>query len=367
LSKREKFDLSRGDRRRLWEKIVHGAFLTEGTMVAFPTCFPGVTIPVPADESHITAMDVTLDGNVYAGTSGRGAHLLVGMFHGITGMVFDMGQVEGAESTAAMCCGRETFVAAVNGSGGGRLIKRKLQELPFDLIQEWGVRRTPMTDLGEAVRGERIVHAVTDGARQEVIGLTEGHVFRLGFDSEVMEVVGEVAGRGRLARGSRGGIFGRDEDETLWRYDVETGVLARRTVKLPSGEWGTGRMVWARDTVTGRLYVADEEGRLFSFSEEDGFSGPLGQVRAAPVGAMAVTTDGRVFGSSGEGMARLFCYEPKRGEMRDLGVAVSVLERRRYGYSFGDAVVGRDGEIIFGEDDDLGHVWLYFPRIAGEK
>jgi hypothetical protein len=47
----------------------------------------------------------------------------------------------------------------------------------------------------------------------------------------------------------------------------------------------------------------------------------------------------------------------------NLGVAESVLERRRYGYVFGDAVIGRDGQIIFGEDDDLGHLWLYFPRI----
>ena len=37
--------------------------------------------------------------------------------------------------------------------------------------------------------------------------------------------------------------------------------------------------------------------------------------------------------------------------------------RRRYGYVFGDAVTGRDGEIIFGENDDFGHVWLYFPKI----
>ncbi|MGA2074229.1 MAG: hypothetical protein ABSH52_12070 [Terriglobia bacterium] len=33
------------------------------------------------------------------------------------------------------------------------------------------------------------------------------------------------------------------------------------------------------------------------------------------------------------------------------------------GYVFGDAVTGRDGEIVFGEDDDGGHLWLYFPRI----
>ena len=78
---------------------------------------------------------------------------------------------------------------------------------------------------------------------------------------------------------------------------------------------------------------------------------------------MAVTLDGRVFGSCGEEISRLFCYDPGRAEVIDIGVAVSVIEHRRYGYSFGDAVVGRDGEIIFGEDDDLGHLWLYFPKI----
>jgi hypothetical protein len=42
---------------------------------------------------------------------------------------------------------------------------------------------------------------------------------------------------------------------------------------------------------------------------------------------------------------------------------VSVIQQRRYGYCFGDAVTGRDGEIIFGENDNLGHLWLYFPKI----
>jgi hypothetical protein len=33
------------------------------------------------------------------------------------------------------------------------------------------------------------------------------------------------------------------------------------------------------------------------------------------------------------------------------------------GYVFGDAVTGRNGEIVFGEDDDGGHLWIYFPQI----
>jgi hypothetical protein len=65
-------------------------------------------------------------------------------------------------------------------------------------------------------------------------------------------------------------------------------------------------------------------------------------------------------------MSKLFCYDPGRERVASLGVAVSVFERRRYGYAFGDAAVGRDGEIVWGEDDDLGHPWLYFPRVGGQ-
>jgi hypothetical protein len=79
---------------------------------------------------------------------------------------------------------------------------------------------------------------------------------------------------------------------------------------------------------------------------------------------MAVTFDGRLFGFCGDEIAKMFCYSPRDGALTDLGVAASVLERRRYGYVYGDAVTGRDGEIVFGENDYGGHVWLYFPRIA---
>ena len=38
MAKRERFDLKRPDARQITDSIVHGAFITEGTMVAFPTC-----------------------------------------------------------------------------------------------------------------------------------------------------------------------------------------------------------------------------------------------------------------------------------------------------------------------------------------
>jgi hypothetical protein len=111
-------------------------------------------------------------------------------------------------------------------------------------------------------------------------------------------------------------------------------------------------------------FTADEAGRLFAFDEDHGFSGPLGQTPLAAVGPMAATFDGRVFGFCGTEMARLFCFDPATRTVTNLGGAASVIERRRYGYAFGDAVTGRDGEIVFGEDDNGGHLWLYFPRIV---
>ena len=77
-----------------------------------------------------------------------------------------------------------------------------------------------------------------------------------------------------------------------------------------------------------------------------------------------MTADGRIFGFCGAEMANLFCCDPELGSMTTLGVAVSVLEQRRYGYQFGDAVTGHGGEIIFGEDYNSGHLWLYFPKIV---
>ncbi len=362
--KRMKFDYHSPKVRALVDEIVHGTFVGQGTMIAFPTGFPGATIPIPPDESHITALDVTPEGIVYGGTSGRRAHVFVGMFHGVTGMVFDLKAVEGASQCAAVCCGKTKLLAAVNGPNGGRILLTKLQRLPYDLIQEWGFERPPFEDLGEVVAGEPIVHAVADAGRERVVAITTRHVFTVDLDTGKGLVIGEVSCAGRLGVGARGEVFGLEGTTHLWRFDPRKQTLERGAIALPGTAWGKSSPVWARDAHRGALYTADDDGNLYSFDEARAFSRSLVKAPLAPVGPMAVTLDGRVFGFCGREIANLFCYDPARREMTNLGVAVSVFERRRYGYVFGDAVAGRDGEIVFGEDDDLGHVWLYFPRIS---
>ena len=360
---KKKYDMSRPEAKALIDEIVHGTFMKEGTMAAYPTCFPGASIPIAADESHITALDVTPEGMIYGGTSGRAAHLFVGIFHGVTGIVFDRGTVKDANQSVAICCGRSRFFACVNGPRGGRIVASSFQGMPFDLIQEWGFGRGAIDEVAK-LNGERIVHAVADASRSRMIGVTEAHLFTLDMESSKLTTAGEVPGKGRIAVGSKGGVFGQDGDTHLWRYDPGSGKLERKAVALPQGAWTKVSLTWAKNPSNGLLYTTDAAGNLFSFDEEQGFSNAaLGRTLLAPVGPMAVTNDGRVFGFCGREMAKMFCYNPRTQAVSNLGVAVSVLERRRYGYEFGAAVTGRDGQIVFGEDDDLGHVWLYFPRI----
>jgi len=357
-----KYDMNRPEAKTLIDEIVHGTFMKEGTMAAFPTCFPGASIPIPADESHITALDISTDGMIYGGTSGRATHLFVGIFHGVTGVVFDRGIVKGATQCAAVCCGKTRFVACVNGPGGGQVVAGAFQSMPFDLIQEWGFVRPELQELGK-VNDEPIIHAVADTSKSTLVGITSGHLFTVDIEAGKIQIVTEVPGSGRIAVGSKGGVFGKDGSGHLWRYDVPSSKLQRRAIALPEGAWSKVPLTWAKGHHSGILYTADADGTLFSLDEERGFSAPLGKTLLAPVGPMAVTHDGRVFGFCGPDMARMFCYHPAAKAVSNLGVAVSVLERRRYGYVFGDAVTGREGQILFGEDDDLGHLWLYFPRI----
>ena len=338
-------------------------FVREGTMVAFPTCLPGMTTPIPHEESRITALDINSDGFIYGGTSGPRAHLFAAAFRQLTGIVLDVGVVPGATSTVAVCCAASRTVAFVNGQRGGRAVAIPQIRLAQDWTQEWGLDPTELQDLGECVAGEPVVDAVCMAAQNTVVGITTRHLFTMAVDSGKITTMGHVAGRGRLGLG-RAGIFGQEADARLWRFEISSGRIERGLVALPSGDW-QGPLAWAHDRDRGSLRMADDSGRLFVFDDHQGFR-PLGKAPLAPVGPMAVSMDDRLFGVCGTGIANLFCCDTHTGSVTNLGVVASVVQQRRYGYVFGAAVTGPEGEIVFGEDDNSGHLWLYFPRIRGD-
>ena len=335
-------------------------FVRQGMMVAFPTCFPGITVPIPLDESRITALAAAPEGTIYGGTGGAQTHLFAAEFHGLTGLVFDLGTVPGATECVAVCCGLRQYAGFVNGPRGGRAILSRMARLDADCIQEWGFNRPPLEDLGECVAGEPVVHAVA-ATGSHVVGATTKHVFTLDLDGKKIETVGEAAAGGRLTVAKSGAVSGRDGDGHLWSFDPKTAKFTPRAAALPSGDWSQP-LRWAKGP-DGIRYTTDSSGQIYSFSETSGFSAPLAKAPLTPVGPMAVTIDRRMFGFCGAQMAKMFLFDTKTHEFALLGVAASVIQRRRYGYIFSDAVLGRDGEVVFGENDNGGHVWLYFPKL----
>ena len=362
MQTKPKFDPNSPEIKAYLNDLAH-QFVREGTMVAFPTCLPGMTIPIPLDESRITALDINSEGHVYGGTSGRQAHIFGAAFHHLTGIVLDAGTVPGCTSTAAVCCGASRVIAFVNGPQGGRAVGLPYIRLAEDWIQEWGLRPPVLQELGECVAGEPVVHAITVPPGNAIVGVSTQHLFTMNVESGQIKVIGEAPGRGHLAIGHTA-VFGQDDGARLWRFDAASGRIRRADVHLPDGEW-TQPLRWARERNSGLLFTADATGQLFSF-DENKFR-PLGRAHLAPVGPIAVTPDGRLFGFCGAEMANLFCCDIASGSVTNLGVAASVLEQRRYGYQFGDALTGRDGEIVFGEDDNGGHLWLYFPKITSNR
>ena len=345
---------------KAYEHELAHQFVREGTMVAFPTCLPGMTTAIVHDECRITALDINAEGQIYGGTSGRRAHLFAARFHDLTGVVLDVGVVPEGTSSVAVCCGKSRAVAFVNGARGGRAIVIPQIDLAQDWIQEWGLDPSLLQDLGECFAGEPVVHAICDASRSTVVGITTRHLFTMEVEAGKATVIGEVPGRGHLAM-SNSGVFGQDDGARLWHFDPASGKIRRAAVELPQGEW-SGALRWARGGEAGQLLTADGSGQLFAFDGKGTFH-LLGKAHLTPVGPMAMTFDGRLFGFCGSGIANLFCCDTVSGSVSNLGVAASVFEKRRYGYEFGDALTGPDGEIVFGEDDNDGHLWLYFPKV----
>ncbi len=363
MAEKKKYDMNSPEAKAVIDEIVHGTFMTEGTMVAFPLCFPGASTPIPMEESYITALDITPDGIIYGGTSGHRVHLFVGMFHGVTGVVFDLGALDGMTECLSVCCCEGKVIALVRGPEGIRLVSTDYQGLPFDLIQEWGFVRPPIRNITDLPPHDGTLSARVCLEGKALICQSGGDLFCLDVPSGNLTKAGIVPDSGGLLPGDPDGVYGLDKNHSLWRYEPASNTLERKVVPMPEGCRVTRTMCWARDPNDGTCYLADGAGTLFPFMGVHGFGRDIGRTRLTPVNAMSVTHDGRLIGSCGDGIGRFFVYSPRNGKVKDIGVAVSVLETRRYGYQFGGAVTGRDGEIYFGEKDQNGHLWIYFPRI----
>ena len=339
--------------------IHHEAFVREGRMVAMPLGFPGATTPIPAYDSFVTALAIDRTDRYetsYGGTAGKHARLFFGWARGATGIIVDLGGHGDANETGAVAVAKQGIVAALNGPSGAVLMTRHRELMSWDCIQEWFVDIKPFKRAAEIPR--RRVTALLPGTRG-VAGLADGGPFH--WDGKARVTVRDDLALSALTRLGDGPLVGVDASGTVLRLPEGRGA-SRRMARLD----GDFSRVCVTPPAPGRAaWLADASGRLFRIA--GGKVRAVGRAPLAPVTCMTESPDGRLFGFCGEGIGNLFVLEPPRGPAQSLGVALSVLNRRRYGYSFSCAVADRDGHFLFGEFERGGHVWLYFPATQGGR
>ena len=227
--------------------------------------------------------------------------------------------------------------------------------------------------LGEPAPGEQIGALVLH--EHNLYGMTYpgGTLFRYDVDEGKTEVIGSAGdGHGPVSQclvvADSGEIFGTSQKGMLFRFNPWFGEIHRDVAQLPSIR---GReyynqadsLVW--NPVDGRVYGGGTaDGVLFAFDPATDDITSLGKVIPQPrVRAMAVAHDGRVYGIAGpsDDINHLFVYDPKRHELRDLGIPVASSDRLWHGYDFSCAATGWNGELYFGESDRISHLFIYFP------
>ncbi|MCE9587809.1 MAG: hypothetical protein K8R57_05795 [Verrucomicrobia bacterium] len=339
---------------------VNGDFVNEGTFLALPPCFPGVSLPPPADETRAHRLFQSASGlDLFVATRGPVPHLLQFRPKGTFGFAVDLGTPPGATEITALLSHTmldgEMLLVACTGAEGAALHRSYTASLGHG-IQEWHVGLRPFKQL-LALPVASIDGMVESGTRIFAWGGGTGFFLNCNGAEPALEKTVQV-----------GGI------QAVLKIDGADQLLSR--------EWEIMPILWERMEIgpaeklpipastpqvlrafPGGFLFADEEGRVFEWS--DGVFSERGRIPLTPVHALCRLRDGRIFASAGPEIAHWYAIGRggEGGWARDLGVPVSTLTTRRYGLQFSDLLVGSDGEILAAEDDRNGHLWIYFPPL----
>lgn len=335
---------------------VNGDFVNEGTFLALPPCFPGVSLPPPADETRAHRLFRSASGkNVFAATRGPVPHVLQFRPKGTFGYAADLGVPSRAIEITALLS-RETpdgeMLHVACAGDGGACIHRSWTANFRHGIQEWEVRRHPFEKAIELPVGT-IEGMVGSGTQIFVWGEEAGFFLRILENGLALEKSVPLVGvLGALKMDGADRLLSRDWRllPVLWER-IEIGEGEELPIRAPLPQ--------ALHAFPRGFVFADVEGRITEWT--DCGLRPRGRVPLTPVHALCRLPDGRIYASAGQDIAHWYVIAEEVGWARDLGVPVSTLTTRRYGLQFSHLMVGSDGEILAAEDDRNGHLWIYFP------
>lgn len=369
-----------------WEGLVE-----EGYVMCKDLAIRGSGPAIPPGESAITSLAMG-DGLVFGATSGTRAHVFA--YCAVSGRdaVLDLAVLDGhtaIRNALAWLPGLGVFAGTAApgraaqgcaGYPGGEVLRIDMPPLIGSIVQEWNPPTASVESVCVPVAGEGVACMIGDPARGRLYGLSDESGMLFSVDA----ATGETTGHGdadelrrfspHLILGPDGLVYGTGTRGRVFRFDPDAGTLNDAGMDLPymAGRGQYSRLgAWAMDPRTGLIYAGDvADGLLSELDVRTGRTRALGKPTAQPhVRALAVVPDGRVYGVAGKPgtIGHLFCCDPAAGELRDLGVMASAVDRRSYAYEADCAAAGPDGRVYFGETERVSHLFVYFPPMQSVR
>lgn len=162
---------------------------------------------------------------------------------------------------------------------------------------------------------------------------------------------------------SQGNVWGSRDQGLLFKYDLRQDKLIDTPIEMPL-------MIGTEDAIITEVSIdsltKDGSGMIYGGTYSDGYLFRLNPqsgevicfgkpIREQRIRALALGNDGMVYGVGGEdeAISKLFRYNPKTGDLRELGV---IHDRGWTVYRIDTMVIGADGALYLGESSRISHL-----------
>lgn len=360
-------------------------FVSEGAFICRRLRYNSQYRDLPDGSSAITSLVAAPDGVVYGATSGETVHVFAYNPEPPFDTVAHLAALKGEtdcrralvwEAEGSVICGTRAAAGGKQPDAwpGGALYRTTGMPFYFDAVQEWPRGFGQAEKLAVPVEGEGIAALAIDRVRRRLYGISDktSTFFVYDLEAKRLDVRQPVDPYWQFSENLMAtpdglllttGVGGR-----IVRFDPQTDRLETLDAVVPSfPSRGMYARIdsWTWDALSGLFYVGDKaDGLLYTLNprtlETCLLGKPTDRVR---IRALTAATDGRVFGIAGQpgDMGQLFVYEPASRQLRNLGIPLTAVEERRYGYEFDSAATGPQGQLYFGESEWSSRLFVYFP------
>lgn len=370
------------------------AFVTEGHFEVRALGAKEFVRPIPENEGATTALVSHSSGHVYGGTTGKKSHLFYYNPAPDGDAVADVGVVwEGPSGIPALVeLADGSVLGVVNPEGEtARLFRYRscevlLREKDFTGL---GVREIfdmpaedqlffstidPCHSAGEIeILKVDLPEAISDLVMTEdniiyLLGAQSGSIFILNEKMNGVRKIGSLDPNGNFSP-----KFGKVEDQIfacgLYGQFFEVTEEGLRKCDCVASSL-KGLKLYNRVTAwcayDGCLYGGTVDGLIFEFDPETETVVTLGKPSAQSFVCGMAATGGQIYAIIGaeDDCAHLTVYDPRTGNLRDLGCPLARSERPWNGYNFGSMCTGSSGQLFLGECDRMSQLFIYFPKIS---